>query len=92
MTFSDFQAPAELYLGSDWPTALAQGPRTFRSAAKAIRFALEEAPPVSLHGARLQIGDATLSREAMARLYRSQDYPLPRKHPRHGIRAARGHT
>ncbi len=48
-------APGELFLGSDAATALAQGARRFRSAARAVRFAMEHAAPVSLRGARLEI-------------------------------------
>lgn len=79
MTYFDFQAPAELYLGSDWHTAAEQGPRTFPSAAKALRFALEEAAPVSLKGASLQVGDKRHTNDEMIWLYRSLDYPFPRK-------------
>jgi hypothetical protein len=85
MTFPDFQAPAELFLGSDWPAACAQGPRAFHSAANAVRFALEEAAPVSLRGARLQLNGRTYSGEEMRSLYRSQSYPLVRKHPIDGF-------
>ena len=79
MNYPDFQAPAELYLGRDWPTAAAQGSRIFTTAAKAIRFAIEEAAPVSLHGARLLIGTTSFSGDELERLYRSASYPLPRK-------------
>jgi hypothetical protein len=79
MTYPDFHARAELYLGSDWPTAAAQGARSFASAAKAIRFAVEEAAPVSLRGAKLQIGPEVFVREELVALYHSPDFPLPRK-------------
>jgi hypothetical protein len=79
MTHLNYQAPAELYLGRDWISAEAQGPRTFRTAANAIRFALEEAAPVSLHGARLKLGDTEFSGDELKELYRRADYPLPRK-------------
>lgn len=79
MNYPDFQAPAELYLGRDWPTAAAQGSRIFSTAAKAIRFAIEEAAPVSLHGSRLLIGTTSFSGDELVRLYRSGGYPLPRK-------------
>lgn len=75
----DFHARAALHLGSDWHTASAQGARSFATAAQAIRFALEEAAPVSLHGARLQVGDAIFLRDDLLALYRSPDFPLPRK-------------
>ncbi len=79
MTNQDYLARAELYLGSDWKTAAAQGPRGFRTAANALRFAIEEAAPVSLRGARLKIGAKTLARTDMLALYHSRRYPLPRK-------------
>ena len=81
MIHFDFQAPAELYLGSDRYSAAAQGPRTFRTAAQALRFALEEAAPVSLKGASLQIGEERRSTDEMVGLYRSPSYPFPRKKP-----------
>jgi hypothetical protein len=79
MTNQHYHAAAELYLGSDWKNASAQGPRSFRSAAKALRFAMEEVAPVSLRGARLTIGKRNFSRDDMLALYRSRHYPLVRK-------------
>lgn len=79
MTPQDYLAEAELYLGSDLTTAMSSGPRGFRSAAKALRFAVEEAAPVSLRGARLRIGDRIFARSDMIALYNSRRYPLARK-------------
>lgn len=79
MTKHDFHVAAELYLGSDKQTAMAQGPRAFTSAAKALRFAIEEAAPVSLRGARLAVGAKTFARADMLALYRSRSYPFARK-------------
>lgn len=79
MTHPDYHARAELYLGSDRHTALAQGARNFATAAQAIRFAFEEAAPVSLHGAMLKLGNATYSGDALAALYHSPAFPLARK-------------
>ena len=79
MTHFDFQAPAALYLGSDAHTAASQGPRSFRTAAQALRFALEEAAPVSLRGASLQLAGKRYDNSQMSRLYRSAHYPYPRK-------------
>ncbi|MCS6760294.1 MAG: hypothetical protein MO852_16220 [Candidatus Devosia euplotis] len=79
MTQFDFHAPAALFLGSDWHAAAAQGSRTFRTAAQALRFAIEEAAPVSLKGASLELNGQRHSNEQMIWLYRSPDYPLPRK-------------
>ncbi|MDF2799256.1 MAG: hypothetical protein K0R85_2000 [Devosia sp.] len=79
MTQTDFTAPAELYLGRDPQTAFAQGAKRFRTAAQAIRFAVEEAAPVSLHGALLQVGDRAYRKNELTNLYRSAEFPLPRK-------------
>lgn len=75
----DFNAEAALYLGRDWRTARAQGSRRFPSAAKAIRFALEEVPPVSLHGARMVVGGKSYWPRDLQKLYGDNAYPLHRK-------------
>jgi hypothetical protein len=79
MTFIDFNARAELYLGSDHSSAKAEGGRRFRTAANALRFALEEAAPVSLRGASLIVGNRTFLGTQLTELYYAADYPLPRK-------------
>jgi hypothetical protein len=89
MTYPDFNARAELYLGSDRHTAIAQGARTFATAAQAVRFAFEEAAPVSLHGAMLKVGDATYTGDDLAALYRSAAFPLPRRQDIKRARARR---
>ncbi len=68
-----------MYLGRDRATALAQGPKTFRTAAEAIRFAVEEAAPVSLHGALLVVGNEGYSGARIRAIYDSPAYPLRRK-------------
>jgi len=86
MTYSNYLAPAELYLGRDWETAAALGPRAFKFAANALRFAFEEAAPISLRGARLYDGKQMFAGTDLLELYRSETYPLPRKPialPRH---------
>lgn len=88
MTFIDFNARAELYLGSDHASALAEGAREFRTAANALRFALEEAAPISLRGARLVVDGLTLTGTRMAELYLTGDYPLERKAPWRPVKKA----
>ncbi|MBD8064021.1 hypothetical protein IC608_00840 [Devosia sp. PTR5] len=70
MTISILNHPAELLLGSDARTAQAMGARQFRSAAKAVRFAMEHAAPVSLRGALLRIGDLSLGPDQIRALHR----------------------
>lgn len=78
MTLIDYNAPAELLLGTTEQTALASGPRSFRTAALALRFAFEQAAPVSLRGAKLSIGEQNYCSDALRALYLSPDYPLER--------------
>ena len=66
---TNMNTASELYLGSDRKTALALGPRRFRTASSALRFAMEQAAPVSRRGALLQIGERRLDPEAIARAY-----------------------
>jgi hypothetical protein len=80
MRQSDYLAPAELYLGSDAATALAQGPRSFRTAAKAISFAVEHAAPVSLRGARLVIGKRQFTGLELRAMHRSAEFQAARLH------------
>ncbi len=75
----DYLARAELHLGSDWDTATSLGSRGFRRAAHALRFAFEEAAPISLRGARLTIGEHQFAGPELQGLYASRRYPLPRK-------------
>jgi hypothetical protein len=79
MTNYPFHAHARLYLGRDWKTATAHGPRAVRTAAQAIRFAMEDAAPVSLRGARLEVDDRTYTGSDIKDLYWRQDFPLARK-------------
>lgn len=69
MNIQILNGPGQLFLGTDNATALAQGPRQFRSAANAIRFAIEQAAPVSLRGARLHVGKHTLGPTQIKRLH-----------------------
>ena len=70
MTTNILNNPGDLFLGSDRQTAMAQGARRFRSAAKAVRFAVEHAAPVSLNGALLRIGDQSFERSQIMALHR----------------------
>lgn len=65
----DLTRPADLYLGTDHMIARAQGHRHFSNAFAAIRFAMEQAAPVSLRGAMLRLGDDWLDGNDIRALY-----------------------
>lgn len=69
MNTNILNAPGNLFLGSDIATAQTQGPRYFRSALQAVRFAMEHAAPVSLRGAKLEIDGVTLGPQQIRALH-----------------------
>ena len=73
MNIDILNAPGDLFLGSDRATASALGARRFPRAAKAVRFAMEHAAPVSLRGARLDVGGVTLGPRQIRRLHRQME-------------------
>jgi hypothetical protein len=75
MTF-DYGAAAELFMpkskrGGRQPISY----RRFATAAEAIRFAVEELPPVRTLGAWMQVGDERFNSNDIQRLYESTIYP-----------------
>lgn len=80
MTF-DYSLPAELFLQKRKAGGLRQrlGYRRFATAAEAIRFVVEEFPPIGTLGAWMQIGSNRFDNEEIRRLYERDDYPLQRR-------------
>jgi hypothetical protein len=75
----DFDAPADLFPSRAKKGNRPVGYRRFDSAAKAIRFAIEEMPVDFLLGSILEVGDERVDGAGIRQLYDSKDYPLPRK-------------
>ncbi|SFV30149.1 hypothetical protein SAMN05216456_0926 [Devosia crocina] len=73
MNTHNLSAPGHLFLGSDIQTARALGARRFSSAAKAVRFAMEQAAPVSLRGAMLLVGEESLGPDQIRSLHRQME-------------------
>lgn len=70
MNINMLNMPGQLFLGTNAASARAAGARRFNSAAKAIRFAMEQAAPVSLHGAQLCVGNRRYGARQIRNLHR----------------------
>ena len=79
MTF-DYAASAELFVPKGKPDARrTTSYRRFRTAAEAIRFAVEEFPAVRTLGAWMRVGDERFDGDGIWRLYESDAYPRRRR-------------
>jgi hypothetical protein len=76
----DYQCAAELFpTRSRKPRRNPVTYKRFDTAAKALRFAIEELPGDLLLGAYLQVDEQRFDSVGMRRLYDSQRYPLKRR-------------
>jgi hypothetical protein len=80
MTF-DYSLPAELYLAKrGGGQRQRRQHRRFTTAAEAIRFAVEDFPPVRTLNAWMQVGDECFDSSGIQRLYESRGYPGAAEH------------
>ena len=74
-----YEVPAELYsTGGPGATKRPMSYRRFDRSADAIRFAIEQLPPIMQRGTVMEIGDARFEITEIRRLYDSSEYPFPR--------------
>jgi Arc/MetJ-type ribon-helix-helix transcriptional regulator len=71
----DYSSPAELFLSKRTKTSRVKY-RRFRTAAEAIRYAVEELPALRSLGAWIQVGDERFNSDEIQRLYEGSEYPL----------------
>ena len=79
MATVNYNAEAELY--PPRRRSFSRGPvgyKRFKSAAEAIRFAMEELPSELLLGAYLEVDEDRFDGSAIRQLYESEAYPLKR--------------
>ena len=75
----DYTLPAEVFMQSHNSRGRRVGYRRFKTAAEAIRFAVEELPTYPGLHTWMNVGDERLDGDAIRRLYDSGEYPLPRE-------------
>jgi len=75
----DYGAPGELFSARSISMRSRVTYKRFDSAAKAIRFAVEEMPAESLRSTTLEVAEVRMRGDEISELYRHPDYPLRRK-------------
>lgn len=79
MTDFDYEVPGEFYSRKHQgmkPTGLTY--QRFKTAAEAIRFAMEALPPAALNSSMLEAGGDRYRGKDLKALYADPNYPLPR--------------
>jgi hypothetical protein len=75
----DYSLSAEIFMQSRKRGGRPVGYRRFRTAAEAIRFAVEELPAYPALQTWMNVGDERFDGNAIRRLYESPEYPLRRR-------------
>jgi len=79
----DYRAPAELYASASKTGKRPMRYTRFRSAAEAIKYAVEELPPELLIGSTLEVNEERFDGFGIRALYDSASYPLRRRKNAH---------
>jgi hypothetical protein len=75
----DYRAPAELYASASKTGKRPMRYTRFKSAAEAIKYAVEELPPELLIGSTLEVNEERFDGFGIRALYDSARYPLRRR-------------
>ena len=79
MVVIDFSSPAEFYPGRRTGARTALHYLRFDTVAEAVRHAIEKTAPDQITDAVIECEEARYQGEDIRQLYRSENYPLPRK-------------
>jgi hypothetical protein len=79
MSGFDYRAPAELYASASKTGKRPMRYTRFKSAAEAIKYAIEELPPELLLGSVLEVDEERFDGFGIRALYESTRYPLRRR-------------
>src|SRR5262245_34077747 len=75
----DYRAPAELYASASKTGKRPMRYTRFKSAAEAIKYAVEELPPELLIGSTLEVNEERFDGYGIRALYDNANYPLRRR-------------
>jgi hypothetical protein len=79
VTAFNYSAPAELYASASKTGKRPMRYTRFKSAAQAIKYAVEELPPELLIGSTLEVNEERFDGFGIRALYESASYPLRRR-------------
>ncbi len=79
MSAFNYKAPAELYSSSSKTGKRPMRYTRFKSAAEAIKYAVEVLPPELLLGSTLEVNEERFDGFGIRALYNSDKYPLRRR-------------
>ena len=78
MTRFNYDIPGELYSRKDKGKGRGIEFRRFPTVAEAIRFAVEELPPLALRDCKIEVAGERLGSNDVRKLYDSNLFPLPK--------------
>ena len=75
----DYTAPAELFASASKKAKRPMRYTRFKTAAEAIKYAVEELPPELLLGSTLEVNEERFDSFGIRELYESESYPLRKR-------------
>lgn len=78
MSRFNYSATAELFPSRNGRRSSMMNYKRFKTAAEAVRYAIEDMPEILLRGSLLEVDEQRFSGEQIRDLYSAESFPLPR--------------